>query len=145
MNKSLIIIRRTLITWIFILLSGIPINGFSQPNIDAAINNLKKIYAENVKGMAQKRIFFNKSEGLIDVGLEGYQIPITAHIIYKMNASYHPPENTLIFRWPSKISEQLRKVFPDSETGITIIFKSKDACYEIIDAIEQIRELMKAN
>jgi len=92
--------------------------------------------------MGQKKIYFNKSERVIDVGLDDYQIPITARIIYKLDTSYHPAENTLIFRWPSKISDKLRKAFPDSNDGITIIFKSKDACYEIIDAIEKIKELL---
>jgi hypothetical protein len=134
-----------LIKALTIILLGISLNGFSQSNLDAAISDLKKLYAENVKRMDQKKIYFNKSERLIDVGLDGYQIPITAHIVYKLDTSFHPAENTLIFRWPSKISERLKKLFPDTEDGITIIFKSKDDCYDIIDTIEKIRKLFKSD
>ena len=125
-----------------VLLLGISSTGFSQSNLDATISNLKKLYAENVKWPSEKKIYFNKSERLIDVGLDNVQIPINAHIIYKLDTSYHPEENTLIFRWPSKISDKLREVFPNTEDGITIIFKSKDSCYQIIDAIEKIRDLL---
>jgi hypothetical protein len=104
--------------------------------------SFKKLYAENVKWPSEKKIYFNKRERLIDIGLDNVQIPITAHVIYKLDTSYYPEENTLIFRWPSKISDKLRQVFPDSEDGITIIFKSKDACYKIIDGIENIKQLL---
>lgn len=134
--------NKNLIKGLGILLLGISLNGFSQSNLDGAISNLKKLYGENVKWPTNKKIYFNKSERLIDVGMDNIQIPINARIIYKFDTAYHLSENTLIFKWPSKISSKLREVFPDSEDGIIIIFKSKDACYEIIDAIEKIKEFL---
>jgi len=46
------------------------------------------------------------------VGLNDYQIPITIHVIYKLDTSYHPAENTLVFTWPSPYCKQVKKGLP---------------------------------
>lgn len=125
-----------------ILLFSISLNGVSQTELDAAISNLKKIYAENVKPPYQSKIYFNKAQKLIDVGRPNFQIPITADVVYNLDTSYYPPQNVLVFSWKAE-SESNFPTQEKIEKSIIIIFKTKDACYDIIDAIVRLRELIK--
>lgn len=114
--------------------------AFAQSELDKAIATLKRVYTQNAK-YSDNKLYYNKIDRLIDVGISGYQIPISADVVYNLDTSYHPPEHSLVFKWGNtKVTENMKKLFPDLATvTLILIFKSKDGCYQIIDAITNIK------
>ena len=133
-----------MIRFLPILFLLLPFASHSQTKLDTAIFNLKKIYSENVKGPYPKKIFFNKSEKIIDIGLSGYEIPVSATLKYKYDGVYNPPEHTLVFSWDIPKDKNRPPDSPQLYKGksVAILFKAKEVCYQIIDIIFDIRTLM---
>ncbi len=131
---------------LLLLFISLSLKGIAQSKLDIAISNFKKLYAENVKPPFNPKIYYNKSERKIDIGLAGsdWQIPLQANVIYKYDtssiAAYTHSQQVLIFSWEFENKGDEKNAAGTEEKSIEIVFKTKDACYHIIDAIVEIRQ-----
>ncbi len=124
-----------------ILLLSQSLTVVAQNRLDVSISNLKKVWNDAALSPTPQKLYFNKVQKLIDIGEgEDFHIPIDSNITYVFETSFSPPKNMLKFSWttidhgPSPIGNGT------IERSIELPFKSKDACYSIIDAIFDLRK-----
>jgi len=134
---------QNVVKFLTILLLSQPLAALSQSKLDIAISNLKKLWSESARYPNPSKIYFNKPEKLIDLGKgEGFQIPIDATVIYVYDPVYKPPGHGLKFSWTTP-NPNANPSLPNTKTierSFELLFKTKDGCYSLIDAIFEIRK-----
>lgn len=121
------------------------INLISQDNTTQAFNKVKVVYNKSLicKGdVSQCSIYFNRDKKELDIG--SYIIPLLST---KLDYNYDGLTNTKIFHYVefSCIEESCIYIVDSKEIilGVFISFASKKDCYEFIDALSLLKNLIK--
>ncbi len=112
-------------------------NAISQSNSNKVIDQIKLYYFNNGIAIGEKEIFYNNSENIIE--LDGYQIPLNeVKVVYNYNDSL-PGFYHFVYYECKQDKNCIKSKNDEYVFGFSVPFRSKEACYEFINLISNLK------